>query len=114
MPLCQLLFLYQFKKTRMIDFRLNRKKAVARRISMALYGENSLSNFFVRSSNEAENPLIMNDYPKYGRPVKGRTEEIINKASDFLLTDRRIKFFVITIIEVGISETNVFKILHED
>lgn len=45
--------------------------------------------------------------------MEARTNAIINKAEDLVLADRAIKVSVIA-IEVGASETIVFKVVHKD
>ena len=82
---------------------------------VAVYGENSPSYYQVKfwCKQFKWGRESIHDDPKCGRPLEARTEEIINKVEDLVLTDRRVKVSVIS-REIGISETSVFKILHED
>lgn len=82
---------------------------------VAVYGENSPSYFQVKywCKQFKWGRESIHDDPKCGRPLEARTDEIIKKVEDLVLIDRRVKVSVIA-REIGISETSVFKILHED
>jgi histone-lysine N-methyltransferase SETMAR len=50
---------------------------------------------------------------KSGRPIEARTEDMVKKIEDLVLSDRRMKLAFIA-REIGISETIVWKVLHDD
>jgi len=81
---------------------------------VSVYGDDCPSIFIVKywaKQFKWGRRSIEND-PRPGRPVEATSSEIVTKVEKLVLEDRRIKIAQLA-KECGISETSVFKILHD-